>query len=43
MSHYKVPRSIIFRDGLPSADNGKLMRRMLREPVGSAPLQGKWG
>lgn len=35
MSHYKVPRSIIFREGLPSADNGKLMRRMLREPLGA--------
>lgn len=35
MSHYKVPRSIIFREGLPSADNGKLMRRMLREPLGT--------
>lgn len=42
MSHYKVPRSIIFRDGLPSAGNGKLMRRMLREPASGAPVQGKW-
>lgn len=32
MSHYKVPRAIVFRDGLPAADNGKLLRRMLREP-----------
>ena len=32
MSHYKVPRSIVFRDGLPAAGNGKLLRRMLREP-----------
>ncbi|RYF44767.1 MAG: hypothetical protein EOO27_42685 [Comamonadaceae bacterium] len=40
MSHYKVPRSIIFRDGLPSSDNGKLMRRMLREPVSGPRPQG---
>ncbi|WP_295379284.1 AMP-binding protein [uncultured Pseudacidovorax sp.] len=37
MSHYKVPRTIVFRDGLPAADNGKLLRRMLREPGFTAP------
>ena len=41
MSHYKVPRSIIFREGLPAADNGKLMRRMLREPAVGALVPRK--
>lgn len=40
MSHYKVPRSIIFREGLPSAGNGKLMRRMLREPASASTPGG---
>lgn len=32
MSHYKVPRTVIFRSGLPASGNGKLLRRMLRDP-----------
>ena len=35
MSHYKVPRTVIFRNGLPSSKNGKLLRRMLHDPVAS--------
>jgi long-chain acyl-CoA synthetase len=33
MSHYKVPRTVIFRPGLPSSGNGKLLRRMLHDPM----------
>lgn len=42
MSHYKVPRTVIFRDGLPASDSGKLMRRMLREP-GITPFATRAG
>lgn len=35
MSHYKVPRTVIFRNGLPSSHSGKLLRRMLRDPAAS--------
>jgi long-chain acyl-CoA synthetase len=38
MSHYKVPRSVIFRSGLPSSENGKVLRRMLREAGGPSPM-----
>jgi long-chain acyl-CoA synthetase len=31
MSHFKVPRSVILHDGLPTTSSGKLLRRMLRE------------
>ncbi len=37
MAHYKVPRSVILRHGLPTTGSGKLLRRMLREPAASAP------
>ena len=33
MSHYKVPRTVIFRQGLPSSESGKLLRRMLQDPA----------
>jgi long-chain acyl-CoA synthetase len=36
MSHYKVPRTVIFRSGLPASESGKLLRRMLHDPV--APM-----
>lgn len=42
MSHYKVPRSITFRDGLPAAENGKLMRRLLREPALGSHGKDHW-
>ena len=32
MAHYKVPHSIDFHEQLPRYSNGKLYRRMLREP-----------
>ncbi len=35
MSHYKVPRTVIFRSGLPASESGKLLRRMLHDPVAS--------
>ncbi|RYF75101.1 MAG: AMP-dependent synthetase [Comamonadaceae bacterium] len=35
MSHYKVPRTVIFRSGLPASESGKLLRRMLQEPGAS--------
>lgn len=38
MSHYKVPRRVIFRSGLPSSENGKVLRRMLRDPAGPSPM-----
>lgn len=38
MSHYKVPRTVIFRSGLPSSKNGKLLRRMLSDPSASASV-----
>ncbi|WP_431153194.1 AMP-binding protein [Acidovorax facilis] len=31
MSHYKVPRQIEFREGLPASGTGKVLRRMLKE------------
>lgn len=37
MAHYKVPRSVFLRHGLPTTGSGKLLRRMLREPVAAAP------
>lgn len=37
MSHYKVPRTVIFRSGLPASESGKLLRRMLHDPVASLP------
>jgi long-chain acyl-CoA synthetase len=38
MSHYKVPRTVIFRSGLPSSENGKLLRRMLHDPAASMAI-----
>lgn len=32
MAHYKVPRTVAFRNTLPTTGSGKLMRRMLMEP-----------
>lgn len=37
MSHYKVPRTVILRHGLPATGSGKLLRRMLKDPAGAAP------
>lgn len=37
MSHYKVPRTVIFRSGLPASESGKLLRRMLHEPAATLP------
>ena len=31
LSHIKVPRSVAFEDALPRHDNGKLLRRLLKE------------
>lgn len=31
MAHYKVPRSVILRHGLPAAGTGKLLRRLLKD------------
>ncbi|VTU19101.1 AMP-binding protein [Variovorax sp. RA8] len=38
MSHYKVPRTVIFRSGLPSSESGKLLRRMLHDPAASMAI-----
>ncbi|WP_431153207.1 AMP-binding protein [Acidovorax facilis] len=38
MSHYQVPRTVIFRSGLPSSKNGKLLRRMLSDPASSTSM-----
>ena len=32
LAHYKVPKTIEFRTGLPREDSGKLFKRKLREP-----------
>jgi long-chain acyl-CoA synthetase len=37
MAHYKVPRTVILRHGLPESGPGKLLRRMLKDPAGAAP------
>ena len=37
MAHYKVPRSVFLRHGLPVSGSGKLLRRMLQEPMAAAP------
>lgn len=37
MAHYKVPRTVILRHGLPASGSGKLLRRMLKDPAGAAP------
>jgi long-chain acyl-CoA synthetase len=34
-----VPRTVIFRSGLPSSENGKLLRRMLHDPAASMAIQ----
>ncbi len=31
MAHYKVPRSVVVRDALPTTEAGKVLRRLLRE------------
>lgn len=33
MSHYKVPRQVEIRDALPASGTGKVLRRLLKEPV----------
>ena len=37
MAHYKVPRTVILRHGLPATASGKLLRRMLKDPAAAAP------
>jgi fatty-acyl-CoA synthase len=32
LAHYKCPRSIDFEAELPRGDNGKLYKRVLRDP-----------
>ena len=32
LAHYKCPRSVDFMAELPRADNGKLFKRLLRDP-----------
>ncbi len=32
LAHYKIPKFIEFRTGLPREDSGKLFKRKLREP-----------
>lgn len=43
MAHYKVPRSVILRHGLPAAGSGKLLRRLLREPQAAAWREAQRG
>ena len=32
VAKYKIPREIVFSDGLPREDSGKIFKRKLREP-----------
>lgn len=42
LAPYKIPKSVVFMDQLPKNPSGKILKRVLRDTVGSAPERAQF-